>query len=53
MRVASEILHIEGKWFTIAMNAFSSVLCAGWLLLSNYVESSPKPFVSRAAPSFA
>lgn len=45
-----EIPHIKGKWFT--MNAFPSMLCAGWLLSGNYVEFSPKPFVPRAAPSF-
>lgn len=48
-----EIPHTKEMWFTIPMNAFPSVLCAGWLLSGNYGESSPKPFVPQAAPSFA
>lgn len=51
--VVPETAHIKGKWFTIPMNAFSSMLCASWLWSGNYVESSPKPFVPRAAPSSA
>jgi hypothetical protein len=36
MTVVPEIPHTE-MWFTIPMNAFPSVPCAGQLLLSNYL----------------
>lgn len=51
--VAASEIPSKGEWFTMPMNALPSMLCAGWLLSDNYVESSPKPFVPRAEPSFA